>query len=88
MIRFVLSVLFFISTFFSGKFIFSSTPPIVPEEAIFLDVFEVKVKKHDPGLIWQPKIFFSSQAIPFEVGDGPQDWNLAWFEKTKDEPKE
>jgi hypothetical protein len=57
------------------------------ETAIFLDVFEVKVKKPDPGLMWQPKMFFSSQAIPFEVDDGPEEWHGAWFEKVKNEPK-
>lgn len=86
--RFVLLVLFSVGGLFTGKFVFSSTPTVVQENAIFLDVFEVKVKKNDPGLIWEPKIFLSSQAIPFEVSDGPEAWNGAWFEKMKNEPKE
>lgn len=86
--RFVLLVLFSVGGLFTGKFVFSSTTTVVPEKVIFLDVFEVKVKKRDPGLIWQPRIFFSSQAIPFEVDDGPDEWSGAWFEKAKNEPKE
>lgn len=87
----ILFTIIFLIYLASEYIVFSNTTPpskTSAETAIFLDVFEVKVKKNDPGLIWEPKIFLSSQAIPFEVSDSPEAWNGAWFEKMKNEPKE
>lgn len=66
-----------------------SDPPLpsnnrvaAPPAPVFLDPFEVSVKKKEVGKIWSPKVYFSSQRIHTE-GEKPDLWNREWYQKMK-----
>ena len=54
-------------------------------DMIFLDVFEVKVKKEDTGLRWDPKFYVFSQNIGFDEKDDPKKWTVEWYREIRDD---
>ncbi len=57
------------------------TTTMPKSNTIFLEPFEVFVKKKDLGIQWEPPLYLSSQFVGFKKEEGPKEWNSAWHDK-------